>query len=95
MTDTHMAAADLERARQDGYRELFDNSPIGILNVGLDGRPLMVNERAATTFGFASPEEFVANVPSMLALWVDPAERERAAEIIARHRASCVTSRSR
>jgi PAS domain S-box-containing protein len=82
MTDTHIAAAGLDRARQDGYRELFDNSPIGILNVALDGRPLMVNERAATTFGFASPEDFVANVPSMLALWVDPVKRERAAEIL-------------
>ena len=77
-----MAHVDVEQARAEGYRELFDNSPIGIINVGLDGTPLLVNQRAATTFGYASPEEFLSAVPSMPKLWVCPEERDRAAEIL-------------
>jgi PAS domain S-box-containing protein len=80
--DTDVAWVDVERARAEGYRELFDNSPIGIINVGLDGTPLLVNQRAATTFGYASPEEFLSAVPSMPRLWVYPEERDRAAEIL-------------
>ncbi|MEX0875768.1 MAG: ATP-binding protein [Actinomycetota bacterium] len=71
-----------EPTGEDRYRQLFENSPVGILNVGLDGKPLMVNERAATSFGYATPQEFLDDVPSMLDLWVDPAERDRAAEIM-------------
>lgn len=81
MTDT-VVPGDLESARVEGYRELFDNSPIGIINVALDGRPLLVNERAAATFGYDSPEEFLANVRSLPDLWVYPEERDRAAEIM-------------
>ena len=82
MTETKATMTADEQARQEGYRELFDNSPIGIINVGLDGKPIMVNERAATTFGYSSPEEFLASVPSMLGMWVDLRERDRAAETL-------------
>jgi PAS domain S-box-containing protein len=80
--DIDVAPVDEERARTEGYRELFDNAPIGIINVGLDGKPLLVNERAARTFGYTSPEQFLDEVPSLPALWVHPVERDRAAEIL-------------
>jgi PAS domain S-box-containing protein len=66
----------------DRYRQLFENAPIGIINVDLAGKPLMVNRRAATTLGYASPEEFMREVPSMLELWADLGARHRAAEIL-------------
>jgi PAS domain S-box-containing protein len=76
---THQPPRDDEESR---YRQLFENSPIGVINVALDGTPLMVNERAAASFGYHSPQEFLDNVPSMLDLWVDIKDRERAAEIM-------------
>jgi PAS domain S-box-containing protein len=79
---SYVARADTEFEGEARYRQLFENAPIGIVNVGLDGRPLMVNERAATDFGYASPQDFLENVPSMLDLWVDIGERERAANIM-------------
>jgi PAS domain S-box-containing protein len=66
----------------NAYRQLFENSPIGIINVSLEGKPLFVNERAARAFGYDSPEHFLADVPSMLDLWVDLQDRHRAAEIM-------------
>jgi PAS domain S-box-containing protein len=72
-----------DAARDRGlYRQLFENAPIGIINVALDTTPLMVNERAAAAFGYDSPAQFLAEVRSMLDLWVDPKERDRAAEIM-------------
>ncbi len=68
--------------RTDTYRQLFDSLPIGVLNVALDGTPTLVNARAAATFGYASSDDFLADVRSMLDLWVHPHERERAAEIL-------------
>ena len=41
-------------AGETRYRQLFEHAPIGIINVSLDGRPLMVNQRAASTFGYDS-----------------------------------------
>ncbi len=64
------------------YRQLFENAPIGIVNAALDGTPLMVNERAALSFGYESPDDFLVNVRSMLDLWVDPGDRQRAAEVM-------------
>ena len=66
----------------DRYRQLFENAPIGIINVDLGGKPLMVNRRAATTLGYPSPEEFMSEVSSMLDLWADLGDRDRAAEIL-------------
>ncbi len=71
-----------EVAGEDRYRQLFENAPIGIINVSLDATPLMVNERCAKTFGYDSPEDFLRNVTSMLDLWVDPEARVRAAEVM-------------
>jgi PAS domain S-box-containing protein len=64
------------------YRQLFENAPIGIINVSLEGKPLLVNERAALSFGYDSPEAFLAEVHSMLDLWVNLEDRDRAAEIM-------------
>jgi len=72
-----------DAARDHGhYRQLFENAPIGIINVSLDAKPLMVNERAAASLGYDSPAQFLSEVRSMLDLWVFPEQRERAAEIM-------------
>jgi PAS domain S-box-containing protein len=78
----HLVPEPDDLTGEDGYRQLFENSPIGIINVSLDAKPLMVNERAATSFGYASPEEFLENVSSMRDLWVDPSERDLAVKIM-------------
>src|SRR5438876_8142393 len=79
------AAAVFDGALEPLYRQLFENAPAGILYVALDGTPLMVNQRAATTFGYDSPDDFLRGVPSMLDLWAYPEERDRAAMIMLEH----------
>jgi PAS domain S-box-containing protein len=64
------------------YKHLFDNAPIGIVNVDLTGKPVMLNRRAAATFGYDSPEHFLQEVASMLDLWADPKQRDRAVELM-------------
>ncbi|MEX2394456.1 MAG: PAS domain-containing sensor histidine kinase, partial [Actinomycetota bacterium] len=44
--------------------------------------PLEVNRRAAASFGYDSPEHFLREVGSMLDLWADLGERDRAAVIL-------------
>lgn len=58
------------------YRSLFDNAAIGIIETTADGKILAVNPGFALMFGFSSPDELIAEVPNILALYRDPAYRE-------------------
>jgi PAS domain S-box-containing protein len=58
------------------YRDLFENSPLGIFRTTLDGRALAVNQEMARIVGCATPEEAIANFSDLAAtLYVDPARR--------------------
>ena len=58
------------------YRDLFENSPLGIFRTSLDGRALAVNQEMARIVGCASPEEAIADFSDLArTLYVDPSRR--------------------
>jgi diguanylate cyclase (GGDEF)-like protein/PAS domain S-box-containing protein len=76
-----------ERARQRAledaerrYRELFEDSPVGLFRSGLDGAITEVNPAMATMLGFADAAELKARFGNMLDVYADPSERQQLVE---------------
>ncbi|MGC9307218.1 MAG: PAS domain S-box protein, partial [Thermoplasmatota archaeon] len=65
------------RESEERYRRLIEASPDSIIHVGLDGRILTANEKAAHIHGFASPEDMVGRDAFS---YVAEADRQRARE---------------
>jgi len=64
------------RASEQSYRELFDNSPIGIFLTDSLGRAHRINPEMARMLGFASPEEALARLQDLAnKLYADPDRR--------------------
>ena len=71
-----------ERARQRAlqeaerrYRELFEDSPVGLFRSTLEGEITEVNPAMATMLGFSGPAELKQRFRSMLDVYADPSER--------------------
>ena len=73
------------RDANERYRDMFENSPTGITQAGLDGTPLAVNPAWASLLGYDSPEQFMTEVASMTDLYVDPADRASLTRIDLEH----------
>jgi diguanylate cyclase (GGDEF)-like protein/PAS domain S-box-containing protein len=58
------------------YRELFQDSPVGLFRSGLEGEIVEVNPAMAAMLGFDSPEQLKARFASMLDVYAEPAERQ-------------------
>jgi diguanylate cyclase (GGDEF)-like protein/PAS domain S-box-containing protein len=58
------------------YRELFQDSPVGLFRSSLQGEIVEVNPAMAAMLGFDSPESLKARFASMLDVYADPAERQ-------------------
>ena len=59
------------------YRNLFENSPLGIFRTTLDGKPLALNAEMARIVGCASPEEAIADFSDLAKnLYVNPKRRQ-------------------
>ena len=58
------------------YRELFQDSPVGLFRSGLNGEIMEVNAALATMLGFKSPEDLKAKFSNMLDVYADPSERQ-------------------
>jgi PAS domain S-box-containing protein/putative nucleotidyltransferase with HDIG domain len=68
-----------ERMKQQErkYRSIVEHSPVGIFQTGIDGHYLSVNQSLAASLGFASPEEFLADIQDIKSqLYVHPEKRE-------------------
>lgn len=64
-------------ARSPDCLDILDSAGIGILAIGDDGRPMFVSRAVADMYGFASPEEMMAEMTDMpTQAFVDPSERE-------------------
>jgi diguanylate cyclase (GGDEF)-like protein/PAS domain S-box-containing protein len=57
------------------YRELFQDSPVGLFRSSLQGEIVEVNEALAVMLGFKNPEDLKAKYSSMLDVYADPSER--------------------
>lgn len=44
------------------YRDIIENSPVGIFQTAMDGRYLSLNRSLANSMGYASPEEFLQEI---------------------------------
>jgi diguanylate cyclase (GGDEF)-like protein/PAS domain S-box-containing protein len=62
------------------YRELFQDSPVGLFRSGLDGQIMEVNPAMATMLGFRDPAQLRENFTSMLDVYADPTERQAMVE---------------
>ncbi|TIH13229.1 PAS domain S-box protein [Marinifilum sp. JC120] len=60
----HLADA-LRRRAEIKFRDIFDNAPMGIFQVTLDGRFLTANKALAELYGYASSDELISEVSSV------------------------------
>jgi PAS domain S-box-containing protein/putative nucleotidyltransferase with HDIG domain len=63
------------RASDQRFKTAFDNSAVGIMQAGVDGKPILVNLGFARMSGYDSVEEFMSNVKSVSDTYIDPDER--------------------
>ena len=63
---------------EEKYRQLFENSPLGIFRTTLDGRVLAVNSEMARIAGCTSPEEAIFDFTNLAdQFYVDPEQRRQ------------------
>jgi len=75
--DRQLQKSRLDLARsEEKYRQLFENSPLGIFRTTLDGRALAVNVEMARIVGCTSPEEAITDFSNLAGqFYVDPERR--------------------
>ena len=70
---------------EEQYRSIFENAVEGIYQTTVDGRYLRVNPALADIYGYASPNDLIANLTDIACqLYVDPGKREAFADLMAR-----------
>ena len=58
------------------YRDIFEDSPVGLFRTGLEGEILEINETLARMLGFRDPEQLKSRYQSMLEVYANPEERQ-------------------
>ena len=58
------------------YRNLFENSVVGISQALPDGRLIRANNAYAKMYGYANPKEMIADVSHIARLYANPKDRE-------------------
>ena len=71
------------RESEEGYRTLFENSITGISQALPDGRLIRANTAYAHMYGYANPEEMLAEVTNIGRLYANPADREEVLRVLA------------
>ncbi len=75
-----MQAEEALRESEQKYRELFEQTLIGIISLGRDGRITAVNPAVLDILGYGDQEELVGQPAETI--WIDPAERSRALQVV-------------
>lgn len=68
------------RQAERRYRELFEDSPVGLFRSSLSGEIMEVNAALAHMLGFESPDSLKSRFGNMLDVYADPAERQTLVE---------------
>jgi diguanylate cyclase (GGDEF)-like protein/PAS domain S-box-containing protein len=84
ITDERARERQLRDAERN-YRELFENSPVGLFKTSVDGRVVECNARLATMMGHASPAAVKALGRNMREIYAEPNERDRVLAELARN----------
>lgn len=64
ITERKRAEEDLKKSEKK-YRDIFENVSVGIFQTSIQGQLIGANYALAKMFGFASPEEMIANVTDL------------------------------
>lgn len=88
ITERKLAEQRLQQA-EEKYRSIFENAAEGIFQTTPTGRCLSANPALVSMYGYSSPEDFMAAVPDMGKLYVNPDHRS---ELIAQLEHSQVVS---
>jgi PAS domain S-box-containing protein len=65
------------------YRNIFENTLVGIYQSTLDGRYFSANPAIAKMYGYETPETFMAGVTNIGSqLYVNPSDRERCMQVL-------------
>ncbi len=65
------------RESRERWRAIVNNALLGVYQVTIEGRFILVNPKLAEMFGYESAEEFLKSVTNVTELYVDPEERKR------------------
>ena len=76
-TTDRKRAEETRATIESRYRELFENAGEGIIRSTASGRILEANPAVARRMGYGSPEQLIAEVPDISAVYANPADRER------------------
>ncbi len=82
ITERKKMERELKNSEQK-YRNLVDNSMVGVLSTTLDGRFFFVNDSMAKMYDFDSTEQMMAQ--ESLARWADLKQRERMLALFKKH----------
>lgn len=63
------------QASEKKFKDLYENSVMGLFQTGIDGRVLMLNRKCAEIFGYESPEQALEAVKNVNDIYVHPEER--------------------
>ena len=82
VTERRQTREALEK-REEEYRELFENAPVGIFQTTPEGRLISVNSEYARIFGYETPAEMMSLIKDISKdLYVQPKDRERYKELL-------------
>jgi len=81
ITERKIAEAAIIASEQK-YRELFENSLMGISEADLSGRLVNVNQAYAEMYGYDNPEELMKAIPNVVQLYAHPEERQEVLTIL-------------
>ncbi|MCX7279224.1 MAG: EAL domain-containing protein [Burkholderiales bacterium] len=85
VTDVHLTLEALAHAELR-YRQIFEHAREGIFQTTLDGRYIAANPALALLYGYATPQELIADLSDIdRRLYVQPHRRERFARLMAAH----------
>jgi two-component system sensor histidine kinase/response regulator len=77
-----LGATILRRQAENAFHSIFENAPIGIFRITLDGQFLVVNPATAQLLGYSSAQELIQSVPHVNRLYVAPARRPEIVQML-------------